>query len=89
MENEGRKGSSLSAIRYIGSRTFYKRGKLWLDGTFNPMKHKSLTDVVIGSKEYFALLEQDSRIAKYLALGDVILPVKGKWYRIAAKKSGK
>ena len=74
--------SSLSALRYIGSRTFYKRGKSWFESEYDPRKHKTLKTVKIGSDEYFDLIRHHSRIAKYLALGEVILNVKGTWYHV-------
>ncbi len=82
MKQHGREGSSLSAIRYIGPRTFYKRGKEWHDSRFDPAKHKDLKTVKVGSDEYFKLIEQDRRVAKYLALGEMVIEVKGKWYRV-------
>ncbi len=82
MKRRGQNGSSLSAIRYIGSKTFYKRGNDWQESVFDPEKHKQLKTVKVGSDEYFKLLKQDSRLAKYFALGDVVRTVKGKWYRI-------
>jgi len=84
----GKKRSSLEAIRYIGSRTFYKRGKQWEEGTFDPSKDKSVKTIEIGSDEYLKLLKDDPRLAKYLALGDVLLKVKKTWYRVEARKRG-
>jgi Ca-activated chloride channel family protein len=84
----GKKRSSLEAIRYIGSRTFYKRGKQWEEGTFDPSKDKTIKTIEIGSDEYLKLLNDDPRLAKYLALGDVLLKVKKTWYRVEARKRG-
>jgi Ca-activated chloride channel family protein len=85
-DGNGKMKSSLTVLRYIGSRTFYKGGATWYDSTYDAAKHKDLTKVAVGSKPYFDLLAADGSIAKYLALGDVVLPVKGKWYHIAAAK---
>jgi Ca-activated chloride channel family protein len=86
----GAKRSSLAALRYIGSTTFYKYGSVWIDGRFEPEKHtKGLKSVKVGSKEYFDLLKQDVRLAKYLALGDVVVRVKTTWYRIETAKPAK
>lgn len=87
----GRRGSSLEAVRYIGSRTFYKRGKEWQESVYNPTKHKQVRTVKIGSDEYVKLLLDDTRIAKYLVLGDIVFKIKANWYRFeqpdkAAKK---
>jgi len=83
-----KKRSSLEAIRYIGSRTFYKRGKQWEEGTFDPSKDKTIKTIEIGSDEYLKLLKDDPRLAKYLALGDVLLKVEKMWYRVEARKRG-
>ena len=82
VRKEGGGGSSLKAIRYIGSRTFFRSGKTWYDSAYNAMKHKDVTKIEVGSKAYFALLKRDGRAAKYLALSDVILKVRGKWYHV-------
>ncbi|MBW3539187.1 MAG: VIT and VWA domain-containing protein [Planctomycetes bacterium] len=73
--------SSLSALRYIGSRTFYKSGEVWYDSRFSPEKNKVTRTVKVGSDEYLKLLEGDVRLAKYLALGDVVVRIKDKWVR--------
>jgi Ca-activated chloride channel homolog len=82
----GKKKSSLAVLRYIGSRTFYKGGSTWYESTYDPAKHKDLTKVAVGSKPYFDLLSADAGIAKYLALGDVVLRVKGRWYHFTSAK---
>jgi len=77
----GKKHASLTALRYIGTRTFYKAGDFWYDADYDPAKYKKdVKQVKVGSDEYFDLLAKDARIAKYLALGEVLLRVKGKWY---------
>ena len=78
----GRKGPALAAIRYIGTKTFYRRGDVWYESTFDAAKQKNLRTVRIGSKEYFTLLTKDTRAAKYLALGKVVLTIGGRWYRV-------
>jgi Ca-activated chloride channel family protein len=81
LRRDGKDTSSLAAVRYIGTRTFYKRGEEWCESVYDAEKDKDLKTVVVGSDEYLDLLKQDGRLAKYLALGDVVLKVKGKWYR--------
>ncbi|MBW3542010.1 MAG: VIT and VWA domain-containing protein [Planctomycetes bacterium] len=82
LRKQGREASALTVVRYIGARTFYQRNGVWYDSRLDAEKQKDLTTVKLGSTEYFDLLEQDERLAKYLALGDVVLEVKGRWYRI-------
>jgi Ca-activated chloride channel family protein len=81
LQREGRKESSLNQMRYIASRTFYKSGRTWYEGTYDPKKDKNLQNVKVRSDEYFKLLNDDTRVAQYLALGDVVVNVKGQWYR--------
>ena len=81
MRRAGRGGSALEAIHYIGSRTFLKRGDDWYESTYDSEKHGELQNVEVGSEEYFKLLDQDERLAKYLALGQVVVRVKDRWYR--------
>ncbi len=82
-------GSSLSALRYIGSKTFYKRGNEWHESEFDAAKHRDITTVEVGSDEYFKLLKEDGRIAKFFALGDVVVQVGKEWYRFEARKKSK
>lgn len=87
LKKAGVTGSSLEVVRYIGSKTFYKRGNEWQDSVYDATKLKDkVTEVVVGSDEYFELLQKDGRVAKFLALGDLVVKVKSKWYRIVAKK---
>lgn len=86
MKKVGKKGSALQSIRYIGNRTFYKsEGAFWNESLYDPQKHKNLKMIEVGSKDYFQLLKQDQRLAKYLSLGNVILQVDQRWYQIQEK----
>jgi Ca-activated chloride channel family protein len=87
LQKKGKNVSSLEVVRYIGSRTFYQRGKEWQQAEFDVRKHKSIEDVEIGSKQYFALLKKDARLAKYLALDDVVLQVGKQWYRVVGRRN--
>jgi Ca-activated chloride channel family protein len=80
MGNEGRT-STLQALRYIGTLTFYNSGDVWYDSRYDAQKDKIEKTVKIGSDEYIDLLLKDGQLAKYLALGDVVLKVKDTWYR--------
>jgi len=86
-KQSGQKGSALSAIRYIGSRTFYKRGKEWQQSNFEPTRDKNIRNVVIGSEEYLQLLAKQTGLAKQLALGEVVLQIGKDWYRFQNEKS--
>lgn len=79
----GQKESALKRIRYIGNRTFYNStGKEWQESLYNPDTKPDVETIVVGSDAYFELLDEDTRLAKYMALGDVTLQVNNRWYRI-------
>ncbi len=80
MGNKDRK-SYLQALRYIGTLTFYNSGDVWYDSRYVAEKDKIEKTVKIGSDEYIDLLLKDGQLAKYLALGDVVLKIKDTWYR--------
>ncbi|MEK6233971.1 MAG: hypothetical protein N2C14_04605, partial [Planctomycetales bacterium] len=82
----GGKNSSLNALRYIGVKTFYKSRGVWRESSFDPTKNKDVKTVKVGSDEFFNLLAADTRLAQYLALGDVVLKVKGEWLRFESVK---
>ena len=82
LQKAGRAQSSLTAIRYIGNRTYYRRGKFWYDSRFDDSKDKIARKVKVNEKEYFELLRKDARRAKDLALTDVIVQVGKEWVQI-------
>jgi Ca-activated chloride channel family protein len=73
--------NAMHALRYIGSRTFYQSEGVWYDSEFNPAKDKAEKTIKVGSEDYLSLIKSDKAIVKYLALGNVIVKVKDKWYR--------
>ena len=82
LQRQGRKGSSLQQMRYVASRTFYNSSNTWYEGTYEPAKHdKQVQRVKVRSDEYFKLIQEDSRAAQYLSLGNVVVNLKGQWYR--------
>ncbi len=71
-----------SKCAYVASRTFYNANNTWYEGTYEPAKHdKQVQRVKLRSKEYFNLIDKDSRVAQYLALGNVVVNLKGQWYQ--------
>ncbi len=86
MKKFNKNGSALQSIRYIGNRTFYKsQGDYWNESLYDPHQHQDLKNIEVGSNAYFELLKQDQRLAKYLALGNVILQIDQRWYQITEK----
>ncbi len=74
--------SRLQALRYIGTRTFYKSGDVWYDSQYKAGQTKITHTIKIGSDDYIQLLLKDGQLAKYFALGNVILKIKDNWCRI-------
>ena len=86
MKKFNKSGSALKTIRYIGNRTFYQStGPYWNESLYDPLLHKDLKMIEVGSSEYFELLKQDQRLAKYFSLGNVILQIDQRWYQITEK----
>jgi Ca-activated chloride channel homolog len=81
--------SSLQALRYIGTKSFYNYGGVWYEGTFATKDAKSLKKITVGSDAYFTLLAKDGRIAKYLALENVVVRVGKTWYHFESAKKPK
>ncbi len=81
MRKYGKQGSALEAVRYIGSRTFYRGQNRWFDSQFEPDNVMEVETIDVRSKRYFELLGAHAEIAKYLALGDVTLKVGDHWYQ--------
>ena len=73
---------SLAAIRHIGTRTFYHSENVWYESEFDPTTSKIARTVSVGSDEYIKLLLDDERLAKFFALGDVVLQIGDEWLRI-------
>lgn len=86
LRKKDKSGSALQSIRYIGNRTFYQtKGPFWQESIYDPAVHQQLETIEVGSSEYFKLLKQDSRLAKYFSLGNVILQVDQRWYQLVDK----
>lgn len=72
---------ALRAVRYVGDRTFFNRGGQWQESTFAPAA-KPQRVVAVGSKDYVDLLHRDAKLAKYFALGNVVVNVSGEWIEV-------
>lgn len=69
-------------FRVVGDRTFLWRDGTWIDTTYNPDTMVA-EEVVFLSDAYFALLDQDARVAEFYALGQqVIFVLDGQAYSI-------
>ncbi len=69
-------------MRYIGAKTFYNAGKIWYESSWDASKKLKVTTHKLGSEGYFELASRSRRIARYMALTQVVFQYKGSWYRI-------
>ncbi len=72
-------------LRYVGTQAFYQQGSLWVDnrrGDVPAAEDAAVENVDIGSPRYFELLNAHPRLASAFALGEVLLPVEGRWVRL-------
>jgi len=75
-------GEPMQTVRPVGDRTFVWRDGAWIDTTFDP---DTMTPerIIFLSEAYFALLDQDERVADYYALGEhVIFVLDGLAYEV-------
>jgi Ca-activated chloride channel family protein len=67
-----REGRAAVATRSIGDKTFYRRGKAWVDADAESSGAARTVTVAARSDAYFALASQSPTIARCLALGDEV-----------------
>ncbi|WP_166820127.1 VIT and vWA domain-containing protein [Thalassoroseus pseudoceratinae] len=80
-QSGGRKESGLTQMRYIGTQTFYQSRGAWYQSDFDAKKAKDIKTIEVGSKEYVDLLLKKEGLAKFLALGEVVVKIDGEWVR--------
>jgi Ca-activated chloride channel family protein len=71
-EDLERDGHAAVETRTVGDKTFYRRGKTWLDADAETDAAKSAKTETVkaGGREYFELLAKAPELARWLALGD-------------------
>ncbi|MDX6693783.1 MAG: Ca-activated chloride channel [Blastocatellia bacterium] len=74
-----------SAVRNVGGKTFYLRDGVWTDAEFKTDARLPETTLQFGSEAYFALLQRESRLSQFFALGErVVVVLEGRVYRVSA-----
>jgi Ca-activated chloride channel family protein len=74
-----------SAVRNVGGKTFYLRAGVWTDAEFKTEARLPETTLQFGSEAYFALLQRESRLSQFFALGErVVVVLDGRVYRVNA-----
>lgn len=65
-------GITAVATKTVGDKTFYKRGKTWVDADAETDEagRAPVASVKAGSSEYFELLKKAPELARWFALGD-------------------
>lgn len=72
-----------AASRYVGGRTFYQNGALWVDAEVQKLQNQTPIKVVFASAEYFELLKKYPQAAAWFALGtNLQLVLEGKLYEV-------
>ena len=72
-----------SAMRSVGSKTFYIRDEVWTDSEFIAGTALPETVVKFGSEQYFALLKQKPQLANFFSLGEqVVVVFEGRVYKV-------
>src|SRR6185312_2683118 len=66
------KGVATVATKTVGDKTFYKRGKTWVDADAETpeAERAPVATVKSGTPEYFELLKKAPELARWFALGD-------------------
>jgi Ca-activated chloride channel family protein len=69
-------------VRYVGSKSFFRRGDRWVDSGVNEKNEKNVKKIKRFSDEYFALVDKHGKdVAKYLAFDEpVTLVLAGQVY---------
>ncbi len=73
------------AVKRVAGKTFYLIDGVWTDSEFKVESRLPETVLVFGSDEYFALLNQHSKLGGYFSLGERVVAVfEGRVYRVNA-----
>jgi hypothetical protein len=69
-------------VRYVGSKSFFRRGDGWVDSGVNEKNEKNVKKIKRFSDEYFELVDKHGKdVAKYLAFDEpVTLVLDGQVY---------
>jgi Ca-activated chloride channel homolog len=90
LQQEGKsQQQAMTAIRYVGNRTFYNAKNVWYDSRYEAgKKPPKIENVDVGSPRYFALLKSNAWLGKCMAQGDVVVQVGKNWVRFQTRKRG-
>jgi Ca-activated chloride channel family protein len=67
---------AIQNVRYVGSKSFFRRGDRWVDSGVNEKNEKNVKKIKRFSDEYFELIDKHGKdVAKYLAFDEPVLLV--------------
>lgn len=74
----------VQSVQQLGNKTFYRRGRAWIDSTVTDEQQKKAVRVVQFSDDYFALAARNGReLSQYLAMDEpVYVNLAGTTYQI-------
>jgi len=81
----GQPANALTVVRHIGDRTFYRRKQTWYQAGYDARNYTLTDTIVAGSDTYIRTIERNPRLAKFLALGNVVLEVDGAWLKFGER----
>lgn len=73
---------AMAAVRYVGNRTFYNVKNTWYDSRYDTTQKSQIQEMKIGSEDYLKLLADNPRAAPQMSQGEVVLQLRGQWYRL-------
>ena len=80
-------GTTSSAVRKVGDKTFYLRDDVWTDSEFKADAKLPETAVEFGSDDYFALIKREPQLARFFSLGERVVVVhNGRVYRVSSRQ---
>ena len=72
------------AVKRVEGKTFYLIDGVWTDSEFKAEANLPETALKFGSDDYFTLVKQNPKLAKYFALGErVVVVFEGRVYRVS------
>ena len=76
------RSKAIQNVRYVGSKSFFRRGDHWVDSGVNEKNEKKAKKIERFSDEYFDLIDKHGKdVAKYLAFDEpVMLVLDGQVY---------
>jgi Ca-activated chloride channel family protein len=70
-------------VKKVSAKTFYLENNVWIDSEFKEEAKLNEIKITFASDEFFSLINKETALAQFFALGEQVLVVwKGKVYRV-------